>query len=403
MAPSVDPLEARQLLSAAPMHFLAEPLHHHRAAVVEHARHEHQAWAGISTAVAPLHVSQNLRVAPNPQIGAGQLNATAAIADNDIWAVGFSQNTNAPPVLDSTLAEHFDGTSWRIVPTPALPSGNAQFFGVAGAASNDVWAVGLSPLGALVEHWDGTSWSVVSSPAFTGVSVEAISADATNDVWAVGNNGGNAGVEHWDGTSWSTVSSPAFSGVPLTSVSADASNNVWAVGVASTIFGAPFSGPAVLHFDGTSWSVINPNTQLDFASVTALSPTNVWAAGTVVVFFNHKTHRKAAIEHWDGTSWSIVSSPNPTKSPGLDSSLRGISAISASDIWAVGFNFTSLGGWDTLTEHWDGTSWKIINSPNPGNFKNALFGVSTLSDGTVAAVGFQEDQGFNAVPLILQN
>jgi hypothetical protein len=69
------------------------------------------------------------------------------------------------------------------------------------------------------------------------------------------------------------------------------------------------------------------------------------------LFFNHKTHRKAAIEHWDGTSWSIVSSPNPTKSPGLDSSLRAIAAISASDIWAVGFNFTSLGGWDTLPEH----------------------------------------------------
>jgi hypothetical protein len=48
-------------------------------------------------------------------------------------------------------------------------------------------------------------------------------------------------------------------------------------------------------------------------------------------------------------------------------------------------------------------SWKIISSPNPRNFKNALFGVSTLSDRTVAAVGFQQDRGFNTVPLILQN
>ena len=129
----------------------------------------------------------------------------------------------------------------------------------------------------------------------------------------------------------------------------------------------------------------------------------VWAVGTVGAFCNHKTHRKAAIEHWDGTSWSIVSSPAPTKSSCLDSSLRGIAAISVSDIWAVGFNDTNLGGWGTLTEHWNGTSWKIIGSSNPGNFKNALFGVSTLSDGTVVAVGFQEDQGFDAVPLILQN
>ena len=207
-----------------------------------------------------------------------------------------------------------DGTSGNIVPTPPLPSGNAQFLGVAGAASNDVWTVGT----------------------------------------------------------------------------------------ASTIFGTPFSGPAVLHFNGTGWSLITPNTQLDFTAVTALSPTNVWAVGTVGVFFNHRTHRQAAIEHWDGTNWSIVSSPDPTHSPGLDSFLRGIAAISASDIWAVGFNFTSLGGWDTLTEHWDGTSWKIIGSANPGNFRNALFGVSTLSDGTVAAVGFQQYRGFDAIPLIME-
>lgn len=334
----------------------------------------------------------------------GQLLATAVIADNDIWAVGFSDQVPAPPVVDSTLAEHFNGSSWSIVPTPALPSGNAQFLGVAGTASNDVWAVGFSPSGALVEHWDGTSWSIVSSPAFTGVGVAAISANASNDVWAVGNNGNNAGVEHWDGTSWTLVSSPAFTGVSLNAVSADAGNDVWAVGTASTIFGAPFSGPAVLHFNGTGWSLINPNTPipLDFASVMALSPTNVWAVGTVGVFCNHRTHRKAAIEHWDGTGWSIVSSPDPTNSPCLDSSLRGIAAISASDIWAVGLNDISLGGLDTLTEHWDGTRWKIIGSSNPGNFQDALFAVSTLSDGTVSAVGFQEDQGFDAIPLILE-
>jgi len=135
-------------------------------------------------------------------------------------------------------------------------------------------------------------------------------------------------------------------------VSTDASNDVWAVGTASTIFGAPFSGPAVLHFDGTGWSLINPTTSvpLDITSVTAVSPTDVWAVGTVGAFCNqdHKTHRKAAIEHWDGTSWSIVSSPAPTKSPCLDSSLRGVAAISANDIWAVGFNAASFGALDTL-------------------------------------------------------
>jgi uncharacterized protein (TIGR03118 family) len=353
---------------------------------------------------------KGLHVVSSPQID-GQLLATAAIADNDIWAVGFSDQVLAPPVVDSTLAEHWDGKSWSIVSTPPLPSGgvnppNAQFFGVAAAASNDVWAVGVRTgpnnpdFGEqLIEHWNGTSWTVdTTGPTIEGDSLSAVTVVSSNNVWAVGGASGNALVEHWDGTSWSIVSNPVIASAGgLSSVSADSANDVWAVGQAGT------GGPPILHFDGTNWTLVAPHPDIEATSVVALSPTNVWAVGTVGVFFNHRTHRQAAIEHWDGTSWSIVPSPAPTKSPGLDSFLNGITAISANNIWAVGLVDTSLGGQATLTEHWDGTSWKIINSPNPGNAHNGLSGATALSDGTVAAVGFQQDQGFDKVPLILQN
>jgi hypothetical protein len=105
---------------------------------------------------------------------------------------------------------------------------------------------------------------------------------------------------------------------------------------------------------------------------------------------------KAAIEHWDGTSWSIVASPNPA--PGANSNVQGIAAISANDIWAVG----SIGAAKTLTEHWDGTSWSIIPSPSPAANQNELFAVTALGDGTVVAVGHQEDVNTDQ-PLILQN
>jgi hypothetical protein len=102
--------------------------------------------------------------------------------------------------------------------------------------------------------------------------------------------------------------------------------------------------------------------------------------------------------HWDGTSWSIVPSPNPNlMSPIQGSQLEGIAAISAIDIWAVGFNEGS-----TLTEHWDGKSWKVVNSPNPGQ-SNFLAGVTALSDGTVVAVGNQFSSTTGTIPLILQN
>jgi hypothetical protein len=89
----------------------------------------------------------------------------------------------------------------------------------------------------------------------------------------------------------------------------------------------------------------------------------------------------------------------------LDSLLDGIAAISANDIWAIGTVHTSQFGQATLTEHWDGTSWTIITSPDPGTFSNALNAVTALSDGTVTAVGSQQDNGrfFPLNPLILQN
>jgi hypothetical protein len=338
------------------------------------------------------NANAGLHTVPSPQI-AGTLFATAVIADNDIWAVGFSDQVPAPPVVDSTLAEHFNGTSWSIVPTPTVSSNGSEFFGVDGAASNDVWAVGFRfgtqnpDFGLqLIEHWDGTSWSVdATGPTIEGDSLSGVTVVSSNNVWAVGGAGGNALVEHWDGTSWSIVSSPAFNGVGgLDGVSADSANDVWAVGLDGTI----------LHFDGTNWTLVASHPGIEARSVTALSPTNVWVVGAVFVFFNHRTHRKAAIEHWDGTSWSIVPSPDA----GLDSSLNGIAAISASDIWAVGSGAPAA----TLTEHWDGTSWRIIGSPNPGNFSDGLFGATALSDGTVAAVGFQRDKGVDAIPLILQ-
>jgi hypothetical protein len=126
--------------------------------------------------------------------------------------------------------------------------------------------------------------------------------------------------------------------------------------------------------------------------------------GTVTVFADHRQHTKPAIEHWDGTSRSIVSSPNPNPAPTKDTALYGIAAISANDIWAVGAgNFSTISGTATLIEHWDGTTWTIIISPDPGNASNALFGVAALSDGTVVAVGEQQNSGFDPTALIVRN
>jgi hypothetical protein len=239
---------------------------------------------------------------------------------------------------------------------------------------------------------------VVPSPTATveGTHFNAVAAISPSNVWAVGGNG-NVLVEHWNGTSWSVVSSPVFGSGGATAISADSANDIWIV-----------NGNKFLHFNGTSWSSVASAIGITTGStsVTALSPTNVWATGTVAGGKTGgrepKTIPKAAIEHWDGTSWSIVTSPNPNL--GGPSTLQGIAAISANDVWAVG---TSGGAGvvpseKTLTEHWDGTSWSIIPSPSPAQDQNELDAVTALSDGTVAAVGHQEGTNTDQ-PLILQN
>jgi hypothetical protein len=333
-------------------------------------------------------LTNSLVVVPSPAVTGGALYGTAALAPDDIWAVG---TINTPGSRSQPLAEHFDGNSWQVVQAPAAGS-SSWLNSVAAVSSNDVWAVGghFVPGGdfhaySLIEHWDGNSWTIIDSPTSTvpSTGLFGVAAISSNDVWAVGDT-----VEHWDGSSWSVVSSSAFSGSPglLLSVSADAGNDVWAV---SRVY-----GPGIVHFDGTSWARIEPHSLVDFSSITALSPTDVWAVGSFLADYNDI---RPEIEHWDGSQWRIVPSPDPRPGGQGISELSGVAAISPTDIWAVG-TVGAFGDTQTLTEHWDGTRWSIIPSPSPGN-NSELIGVTARSDGTVAAVGAQGA----TQPLILQN
>jgi hypothetical protein len=350
-----------------------------------------------------LSVTTGLPIATVQPDVAGPLTSVSAVAANDVWAVGKTTTTFG---LAAPLVEHFDGTSWRVVTSAPLPSGDtAATNGVLALASNDVWIVGAefhqtssgivnTPL---IEHFDGASWSVVSSPSKNGGTLQAISATSPSDVWAAGTVGGFSShnlIEHFDGTSWSVVPSPTVSPAPshdiLFAVSADAANDAWAVGTAGR---GDNLADEVLHWDGTAWKVTTAAAGMTISGIKALSPTNVWAVGTRLDLATHSM--VASIEHFDGTAWTIVTSPAPA-----NSSLKGIAAASANDIWAVG-----QVGQSTFAEHFDGTTWTIVPTANPtpppGN-ANTLLAVTALADGTVVAVGSQSD-GVISHPLILQN
>ena len=63
--------------------------------------------------------------------------------------------------------------------------------------------------------------------------------------------------------------------------------------------------------------------------MTAVAPDNVWAVGYYAG--DQSAPKSTLIEHWDGTQWTIVPSPNP----GNSNILNDVTFLSAADGWAV--------------------------------------------------------------------
>lgn len=377
-------------------------------------------WDGRNWSVVP---------SANPDTS-GVLSGVTALASNDVWAAGTQQNNGT----HQTLVEHWNGTAWSIVPSSNLGSSGSYLEGVSALLGGDVWAVGLyfspiGPLQTLVERYSGpcgmptstpstpstpstrtplptitgtpgtatpaptmgcaSAFGIVASPnSGTGNSfLEAVSALSPGDIWAVGNKSGhlyisNTLLEHWDGTQWSIVpdSSPTaeLSG-DLHGVSALSPHDVWAVGSRN------MNSTLVEHWDGTGWSIVpspDVNSYSTLNAVSALSARDVWAVGAA----GNGEGQETLIEHWDGTRWSIVVTPNVGAQANL---LQGVVAFAPNDVWAVGYYFDSGPGSQerTLTEHWDGTHWSVVPSPNGGSYDNILRGVSGTAGNDVWAVG----------------
>ena len=274
-----------------------------------------------------------------------RLNGVVQLAPNDAWAVGVDYNLSAQAY--QTLVEHWDGSAWTIVPSPNGGTRYDALQAVAAVGPSDVWAVGVTQTSGqtirnltLTEHWDGTSWSIVPSPNRPGESdawLLGISAASANDLWAVGFDHTGALAERWDGASWSIVTTPNPSGAfgELASVGAIGSSDVWAVGN-SRIAGAQ-SRTLTEHWDGKTWTIVaspsNGRLNNFLAGVSVLAANDVWAVGTFVKqLIPQGSANRTLTEHWNGQRWSIVASPNP----GQDDVLLGSAVAGPTAVLAVG-------------------------------------------------------------------
>jgi hypothetical protein len=188
--------------------------------------------------------------------GAGptsSLDAISASGPDDVWILG-TYELSSTDLRSETYSLYWNGSTWSVVPMPLNPSSNIEAFYELNAiqvnSPTDVWAVGSSDVtnattgvttgSELIEHWNGTAWSIVPSPApGSGSDLSGVTtSNAANDVWAVGDYTPAGATEaqtltlNWNGTDWTQVASPD-NGSPSVLLSASTNPGasiVWAVG-----------------------------------------------------------------------------------------------------------------------------------------------------------------------------
>ena len=349
-----------------------------------------------------------------------RLEDVVAISPTDAWAVGMGDG--------DILIQRWDGTQWSIFPAPAIPNlstqanvVNSRLHSIDAFAADDIWAVGTyidattDRSRPLAIHYDGVQWNFVPTPnrldTFNAPQITAlngVSVISSNDVWAVGGEARSLSdlrfidepgiLMHWDGIEWTTAFPPANTGFGATmfDVTSTDSNNVMAVGPRP---------PRSYQFDGSQWAEEPSILGNNYISIDAINAQNVIAVGTQPRFIGSSGSNfpeRPLARLFDGSSWIAT---QPASAPGGgDQGLRAVSAVSPTEFWAVGYaqDFTMI-------QHWNGSQWNIVASPNGNPVEdrnrvdvNRLLGIDMLSTTDGWAVGYFRNEAGNQLTLILR-
>ena len=367
-------------------------------------------WAAgqFDTSVLTEHwdgASWTVVAAPDPGVNGDAVNALSCSSTSSCWAVGLQVDADSHA---QTLVELWDGTAWHVVPSPNVSATVNLLFDVTCVTATDCWAVGLADSSSglnqtLAEHWDGSSWSVVPTAdvgATQSDSLLSVQCPASNDCWAVSYYYDPAAqldqtlIERWDGSAWTIAGSPDSSSSEVNAfftIACVSAVDCWTAGTYAP--GLNFQTLAA-HWDGSAWTIASSANatwpQGYLTSTTCVAASDCWAVGRYAARYNPPLDQ-TLIEHWEGSGWSLI--PSPDVDPTFNETLAGVTCVSSVDCWAVGGVVTpqTTGGSvkQTLTEHWDGTAWSIVSSPNPfPGHDNYLAAVTCTSSSDCWAVGY---------------
>ena len=417
---------------AAPSRTPAEPLSHKMGSVQQQLTTGRASRAGATLPLlassAPCNSNWSAVSSPNMNAGRNLLTGVAAIAPNDVWAVGTFVNGS---LVYQTLAEHWDGSTWSVVPTPNVGPGNNLFNAVFAIGAADVWAVGLwrpgnSTTGAqpLTEHWNGNGWTIIPTPPApnTSTPLYGVGASGSNDVWTTGitidypiqptGPRAHAYALHWNGSNWSSAPMPSvvapFGGpgvdvMGLSGVKVISPTDAWAVGDGQHYSGSTPASPGMAfieHWDGVTWTQSQPppptHPNGDFLVDIQGTVGDLWAVGGKNVMYQSASDY-ALSEHWNGATWTEVALPPP--SPAAESAnLYALSYVTGSNVYAVGATASYPGTAQELDqpliEEWNGSVWSQVIGPPAPSGNDGLNSVAALSASDVWSVGFMTVNGY---------
>jgi hypothetical protein len=332
--------------------------------------------------------SWTIQHAASPQ-GAVTNNLSAVSCTSTAFCEAVGSRFAASSATTVALAQTWNGTTWKIQKTPG-PSGGMTLTGVSCVSTAFCEAVGSIPgTGGGAEIWNGTAWALQTVP---GGNLTAVSCTSASFCMAAGSDGH---VDIWNGTSWSSQMTSA-SLMSLSGVSCTSATSCEAVGD-DTDFNAAAEG-----WNGTSWTAQTVPVPSNGSSPTlsAVSCTGAGSCEAVGTYTSGTTSDEVPLaEVWNGTAWTAQSAPVPASA--FISLLAGVWCTSAKFCTAAGQYTPGTGPSGTVAEVWNGTAWKLANTPNrlyAG--QNSLASVSCGASTACTAVGSTTNPGQTPATLV---
>ncbi len=298
----------------------------------------------------------------------GWIDAMAASATDDVWAVGHKAGRlyktpgdgageHTQGQLPATM--HWDGSAWSEIPVPPVPGRSSTLYGVS-SRGGETWAVGwyedkvgevkqaggglpheLVHHGPIALRWDGEKWVDMAPPnaGGGGTALLSVLVLGPDDVWVLGSTNRSDDpnknddlsatyLAHWNGDGWQRLATPhGPQWGYLTSLGGTADDDLWLGGSSPGGLGYPEAA----YWDGQHWTLYGPEKfATDQAAprkhgailggseptVVAASPSDVWFnPGFTRFWYSRSSDDQRQVDasasdpmlfHWDGQNWSKI-------------------------------------------------------------------------------------------------